>query len=70
MNAGKLKSMEFMEFCRHDYDNYLGNNHLAPYLVQLVATTNWTLDWHSGASAKVSPWWVLSDQVINDLEVV
>jgi len=51
MNAGELKSMDLMKFCRQDnnYDDYL-----VPYLVQLVVTTNWTLDWQVGASDKVS----------------
>jgi len=52
MNARKLKSMELMEVRRQDNDYY----YLAPNLVLLVETENtkWTLDWHGGASVKVS----------------
>jgi len=46
---------ELMQFqIKDNYDNYLRNNHLAPYLGQLVMTTNWTLGWHRVASVKVS----------------
>jgi len=55
MNSGRLKSMELMKFSRqdNDHDNYLRNNYLAPYSVQLDVTTYWTLDWHRGALVDV-----------------
>jgi len=47
INAGKLKSMELMRLQRQDNDhnnNNSRNNHVEPYLRQLVVTINWTLD--------------------------
>ena len=52
MNAEKLKSMKLMEYFKDTTMIIIIN--LPPYLVmQLVMTTNWTLDWYRGALAKV-----------------